>query len=110
MAGGGQKGASFLGENNVWISVLTALVILLLGFGPRACDFEDDPTPIEQHAEDCETAWSDNEKGAPDEEAKTLVTSEFCDAHNQAAIATVKLEDQQKFAEAQDDVQEAQTP
>jgi len=110
MAGGGQKGASFLGENNVWIAGLTAAVILLLGFGPRACDFGEDPTPIDEHETACEQAWSDNEKGDPDEEAKTLVTSEFCDTHNRAAIATVKLEDQQKFAEAQDDVQEAQVP
>jgi hypothetical protein len=110
---GGQSGQSWLGENNVWISALTAGVVLLLGFGPRACE-RADPTPVEKHATECQEAWSDNEKGKADDEDKTLLATDFCDTNNRLAVAEVQTNQQIELQEAQSEqqaeLQEANAP
>jgi hypothetical protein len=80
------------------------------GFGISSCDFGGDPTPIEQHATDCQQAWADTQTGEADEEAVKMTKTSFCEQTNQAAIAEEQADQQKALLEAQGDLLEAQTP
>jgi hypothetical protein len=100
MAGGGQRGLSFIGEAGVAFFLLGAIG----GCTVRGwIDGQQAGDPLEQHQTDCEQAWSDQEAGKADEEAVVLLETTFCRQHNSIAVAESQREQQQ-------DLQEAQTP
>ena len=110
MARGGQGGLSFLGEDKAFTAGATLAVTLLLQM-QLGCFGDGDPSAAEKNNEQCEEIAAKQARGEDlDDDEQVIFTQDWCREHMVAVEIAAEAEQQVKLAEAQQDLQEAQTP
>lgn len=114
----GQRGQSWLGENNIWIAGLVfalCVTVGIVGCDQIAESFQEPPSDIELLYEDCEAAERADAKGEVDHDDEddpqaTLLADDRCVTHNAQMVAVEVAEDQAELREARAGVGEVTPP
>ena len=106
MAGGGQKGLSFVGEPMVFAIGATFAITILAQLQLGCLDTGND-SAREASNEDCEEAWRVEYDGDPDTQNETAILTEaWCMDH----LDMVEVEAETEQVEAQQDLERETAP